>query len=73
VAESLANLLGETPADKELPPGLIDAHVGAVQVIFRENISNEKNEIARLLCEELDARVTEALTKSKEVARAARH
>jgi hypothetical protein len=63
IAASLSRLLNETEADADLPPGLIDAHVDAVQVIFRQNISDEKNEIARLLCTELDARVTEALSK----------
>ncbi len=63
IAASLSRLLNENEADTDLPPGLVDAHVDAVQVVFRQNISDEKNEIARLLCTELDARVSEALPK----------
>lgn len=63
IAASLSRLLGETTPDQELPPGLVDAHVDAVQVIFRENLADKKNGIARLLCAELDARVSEALNK----------
>jgi HPt (histidine-containing phosphotransfer) domain-containing protein len=63
IAASLSRLLNETQADTDLPPGLVDAHVDAVQVIFRQNISDEKNDVARLLCAELDARVSEALIR----------
>ena len=61
VAWSLSRLLGEMPENGDLPAGLVDAHVDAMQVIFRENISDGNNAIVRLLCTELDARVSEAL------------
>jgi chemotaxis protein histidine kinase CheA len=65
IAGSLSRLLGESREDAAMPDGLVNAHIGAVQVIFRENIVDEKNEIARLLCTELDARVSEALKPAK--------
>jgi chemotaxis protein histidine kinase CheA len=63
IAASLSRLLAEVPVGQELPAGLVDAHVDAAQVIFRENIADEGNEIARLLCAELDARAAEALER----------
>lgn len=63
IAASLARLLNETRQNAQLPPGLVDAHVDAAQVIFRENIA-DGNEITRLLCTELNARVTQALGSS---------
>lgn len=61
VAASLSRLLGEMPAGRELPPGLADAHVQAVQVIHRENIQDTANPMAQMLCAELDAKVSETL------------
>ena len=65
VAWSLSRLLGEMPENQDLPAGLVDAHVDAVQVIFRENITDGNDAIARLLCTELDTRVTEALKTAR--------
>jgi hypothetical protein len=59
----LARLLNETQLNAQLPTGLVDAHVDAAQVIFRENIT-DGNEITRLLYTELNARVTQALGAS---------
>ena len=61
VAASLARLLGELPPGRDLPPGLADAHVQAVQVIHRENIRDIANPMAQMLCAELDAKVTQTL------------
>ena len=61
VAASLSRLLGESKADAALPPGLIDAHVAAIQVIYREKITDPQNRIALTLCAELDARVKDVL------------
>jgi hypothetical protein len=65
IAASLARLLGESGIDADLPPGLVNAHVDAMQVVFRENIADERNEIARLLCAELEARVEAALRETR--------
>ena len=63
VAGSLSRLLGELPAGKALPAGLVDAHVNAVQVIHRQNIQTTDDKLAQALCAELDARVEEILGK----------
>lgn len=63
VAASLARLVGETPAEAALPQPLIDAHVNAVQVIFRQDIHTTDDKMAQTLCAELDARVDEALAR----------
>ena len=47
VAGSLSKLIGELPADKELPLGLVDAHVSAIHVIYRDKVMDESNKIAR--------------------------
>ena len=61
VAGSLSRLLGELPPGRDLPQGLTDAHVQAVQVIHRENIQDIANPMAQMLCAELDAKVTQTL------------
>ncbi len=56
----------ECPNCKQAAPAvklLLERFAGRVQVIFRQNISDEKNEVARILCAELDARVSEALIR----------
>jgi hypothetical protein len=61
VAGSLSRLVGDLPAAAEVPLGLIDAHVGAIQVIHRDNIRDPANKMAVTLLRELTARVSEAL------------
>jgi chemotaxis protein histidine kinase CheA len=65
VAGSLARLIGELPASKQIPASLVDAHVNAVQVIHRQNIQTIDDKLAQALCAELDARVEELLGKKK--------
>jgi chemotaxis protein histidine kinase CheA len=62
VAGSLSRLLDEMPPGREIPAGLVDAHVRAVQVIHRENIKNAGDLMAQTLCAELDANVTKTLS-----------
>ena len=61
VSASLTRLIDMTNAATDVPLGLIDAHVAAVRVIFRDKIQSTTDKIASVLVEELDARVTEAL------------
>jgi HPt (histidine-containing phosphotransfer) domain-containing protein len=61
VAGSLSKMIGEGPADIQL--SLVDAHVGAIQVIHREAIQSTDNKMAQTLCAELDKRVEELLRK----------
>jgi chemotaxis protein histidine kinase CheA len=61
VAGSLAKLTDVTNRHRELPIGLIDAHVTAVRVIFRDKVQSATDQTATMLSEELEARVTEAM------------
>ena len=61
VSGSLSKLIGELPAEKELPLGLVDAHVSAIHVIYRDKVMDESNKVALALTLELEARVAEAL------------
>jgi len=61
VAGSLSKLIGELPAERDLPLGLVDAHVTAIHVIYRDKVMDETNKIAVVLSQELEARVAETL------------
>jgi chemotaxis protein histidine kinase CheA len=61
VATSLCKLIDATAAPESISLGLIDAHVAAIRIIFRDKIKDPSNRMAMELCEELEARVTEAL------------
>jgi len=61
VCGSLSKLIGEWPADRDLPLTLIDAHVSAVEVIRREKVMDETNILAQALTKELEKQVTAAL------------
>ncbi|HEY4941977.1 MAG TPA: Hpt domain-containing protein [Rhizomicrobium sp.] len=59
IAGSLTKLIDGTPG--ELPLGLVDAHVAAIRVVFRDKIKTTTDAVATVLVEELEARVIEAL------------
>jgi Hpt domain len=61
VAASLCRLLDAPGAGKAL--ALVDAHVGAIRVIVRDNIKDRSNAMASTLAKELEARVSEFLTQ----------
>ncbi len=61
VAASLTRLMDSTNAATDVPLGLIDAHVAAIRVIFRDKIKTTTDKTASVLAEELEARVTEAI------------
>jgi chemotaxis protein histidine kinase CheA len=61
VAGSLSKLLGELPDGRELPAGLVDAHVGAVHVIFRDKVKDTSNKMVQALTSELEKQVAAAL------------
>ena len=63
VSGSLSKLVGELPADKELPLGLVDAHVSAVHVIYRDKVMDESNKLALALSIELEAQVATLLKR----------
>ena len=59
VASSLTKMIDTVAADAEVPLGLVDAHVAAVRVIFRDKIQTMDNKVAQALANELEARVGE--------------
>ncbi len=63
IAGSLTKLLDGTPGD--LPLGLIDAHVAAIRVVFRDKIKTPTDAVATVLVVELEARVIESLADPK--------
>ena len=61
VAGSLSHLIHDLPEHVELSLGLVDAHVNAIHVIYRDKVMDMSNKVALALSEELEARVTETL------------
>ncbi len=61
VAASLTRLIDQTKPAADIPLGLIDAHVAAIRVIFRDKIKTATDKMASVLVDELDARVSEAV------------
>ena len=59
VAKSLCHMITEMPDAANLPRPLIDAHVHAIRIIFREKIQTDTNPMALVLARELEARVVE--------------
>lgn len=63
VAASLTKLLGEIPEGAMPPMKLVEAHVAAMQVIHRKNITGGDDKIALALIAELDSQVGALLKK----------
>jgi hypothetical protein len=61
VAGSLSHLIHDLPEDAPLALGLVDAHVNAIHVIYRDKVMDLSNRIALALAQELEARVAETL------------
>jgi predicted nucleic acid-binding protein len=61
VAGSLSHLIHDLPENTELSLGLVDAHVNAIHVIYRDKVMDMSNKVALALSEELEARVAETL------------
>ena len=61
VAGSLTKMLTEAPEGAVLPMKLVDAHVSAMQVIHRQNITGSEDKIALALIAELDSQVGQLL------------
>ncbi|HEX4302470.1 MAG TPA: Hpt domain-containing protein [Rhizomicrobium sp.] len=62
MAASLTKLIDATNVSTAIPLGLVDAHVAAIRVVFREKIKTSTDRIATVLVEELEARVAEMLS-----------
>lgn len=61
VAGSLSRLIHDLPKDAEVSLGLVDAHVNAIHVIYRDKVMDMSKKVALALAEELEARVAEEL------------
>jgi hypothetical protein len=61
VAGSLSRLIHDLAGSAELSLALVDAHVNAIHVIYRDKVMDASNKVALALSEELEARVDEAL------------
>jgi chemotaxis protein histidine kinase CheA len=59
VATSLCKLIDALPAPETIPLLLVDAHVTAIRIIFRDKIKDTSNAMALELLKELEARVAE--------------
>jgi chemotaxis protein histidine kinase CheA len=64
VATSLCSVIDALPSPDALPLVLVDAHVSAIRVIFRDNIKDETNRTAVELVEELEARAAETIERA---------
>jgi hypothetical protein len=61
VAGSLTKMLTDAPEGVALPLKLVDAHVSAMTVIHRQNITGSEDKIALALIAELDSQVGQLL------------
>jgi chemotaxis protein histidine kinase CheA len=61
VAGSLSHLIHDLPQSAEVSLPLVDAHVNAIHVIYRDKVMDMSNKVALALAEELEARVAEVL------------
>lgn len=68
IASSLTNLLDEMRTPESVPSPLVDAHVAAIRVAFRDNVKSANDVIATALAKELETRVTETVSISKKLA-----
>jgi hypothetical protein len=62
VATSLCRLIEALKAPESIPLLLVDAHVTAIRIIFRDKIKDTSNKMALELLKELEARVAEITT-----------
>jgi chemotaxis protein histidine kinase CheA len=65
LASSLTRLFDGTKTSDSIPLGLVDAHVAAIRIVFRDKIKIATDRISIIVAEELEARVTEALETAK--------
>lgn len=61
VASSLTRMIDGIKPNAEVPLTLVDAHVAAIRVIFRDKIKTTNDKMAGMLTGELEALVAEAI------------
>lgn len=59
VAKSLCQMITGIPDAANLPKPMVDAHVHAIRIIFRDKIKTDNNPMALELAKELETRVAE--------------
>lgn len=64
MAASLARLLESSKPSETVALGLIDAHVAAVRIVFRDKIRTASDRMSVVVADELEARVCEALDEA---------
>jgi chemotaxis protein histidine kinase CheA len=68
IASSLTKLLDEMRTAELVPVPLVDAHVTAIRVAFRDKVKSANDIVAITLAKELEARVAEIIPKAKKLA-----
>jgi len=61
MASSLTRLIDGTKESQQVPLGLVDAHIAAIRIVFRDKVKTATDRISMVVAEELEARVTDAL------------
>jgi chemotaxis protein histidine kinase CheA len=64
IASSLSKLMDELEAPDKIPLTLVEAHVDAIRVIFRDKIKDISSRTALTLVEELETRTRQALERA---------
>lgn len=68
IASSLTKLLDEMRTAELVPSSLVDAHVTAIRVAYRDKVKSANDIVAITLAKELEARVAEVVPKVKKLA-----
>jgi len=61
MAASLTRLFDGTKPTDTIPLSLVDAHIAAIRIVFRDKVRTATDRISIAVVEELEARVTDAL------------
>lgn len=61
IAASLCVLTDDAEKRTHAPMALVDAHIDAIRAAVRDDIKSDEHPVGRVLAEELEARVAEAL------------
>lgn len=65
IAAGLCKLIDGLETAEAVPLSLVDTHVDVIRALFRDTVKDPGNRVAVTLCEELEARVTEALERAR--------
>ncbi len=65
LSSSLTRLFDGLKPTETVPVGLVDAHVAAIRVVFRDKIRTATDRMSIIVAEELEARVTETIEAAR--------